>query len=231
MSSSPSPAADAVLRGADADGVGTVRLDADLRRVGPLPYPHLREELEAARRSAHAVGYAAGWAEGHRAATAQVRAESESVVQEATANLRRESDALARALAALDRAAGELERRALPVLESASAELAAAAVLLAEALLGRELQLREDGSLDAVRRALALAPHGRPLVVRLHPDEYAIVRVALETAPPAEAAGRPLELVADPSVERGGCVVDCDATRIDAQLGPALARVREVLET
>jgi flagellar biosynthesis/type III secretory pathway protein FliH len=38
-----------------------------------------------------------------------------------------------------------------------------------------------------------------------------------------------VHVVADPSVEPAGCVVECDATRVDAQLSPALARVREVL--
>jgi flagellar biosynthesis/type III secretory pathway protein FliH len=41
--------------------------------------------------------------------------------------------------------------------------------------------------------------------------------------------GREVHVVADPSVEPAGCVVECDATRVDAQLSPALARVREVL--
>jgi flagellar assembly protein FliH len=41
--------------------------------------------------------------------------------------------------------------------------------------------------------------------------------------------GRPITLVDDPSLKPGDAVAVCDATTIDARLGPALERVREVL--
>ena len=44
------------------------------------------------------------------------------------------------------------------------------------------------------------------------------------------APGRePFTIVADPSVERGGCIVEVGASQIDAQLAPALERMREAL--
>ncbi len=42
-------------------------------------------------------------------------------------------------------------------------------------------------------------------------------------------AGRDLTLVADPGVEPGGCILAVGDSRIDAQLGPALDRVRAAL--
>jgi flagellar assembly protein FliH len=59
----------------------------------------------------------------------------------------------------------------------------------------------------------------------LHPDDASVTAAAV----PAAALGREVLVVPDPTVERGGAIVDCDATRVDAQLGPALERVREVL--
>src|SRR6478736_1672650 len=41
--------------------------------------------------------------------------------------------------------------------------------------------------------------------------------------------GGSVTLVADESVERGGCIVEAGERHIDAQLGPALDRVRSVL--
>ena len=227
-----SPGMDDVLRGSDAAAVAALPFDADLRGAGlRLTYGQAEEQLEAERQSARALGYADGWAQGQRAALAQTRAETEAVVRDAAELAARQAEVLARSIRALERAADELEARALPVMESAQDELAAAAVLVAETLLGRELELRAGGSLDAVHRALALAPQGRPLRVRLHPDEYEAVRAALASAPQADTAGRVIDLVPDATIEPAGCVVDCDATRIDAQLGPALARVREVLSS
>ena len=40
---------------------------------------------------------------------------------------------------------------------------------------------------------------------------------------------REVDVIPDPFVERGGCIVTCGATRIDAQVPAALERVREVL--
>jgi flagellar biosynthesis/type III secretory pathway protein FliH len=41
--------------------------------------------------------------------------------------------------------------------------------------------------------------------------------------------GRDVELLADPSVQRGGCVVEVDECVVDATVDGALSRVREVL--
>jgi flagellar assembly protein FliH len=219
-----------VLRGAAAAAVTPARLSGELR----LGMPRARsareeEELAALRAGARAEGYAAGWAEGSGAAHAAVRAEADRAAAAAAAAGQRQVEAVARAVAALDVAAGELERRVVPAAEAIAAQVADAAVAVAEALLGRELAAVEPGAAarDAVRRALALAPEGRPVVVRLSPADAAVVSAA--SSAEQLGGGREIRWVADPAVEPGGSVVECDATRIDAQLGPALARVREVL--
>ena len=222
-------AEETVLRGDRATSVAAVRLDGDLRRSTPLlRYPGAREELEKAWQSAHTQGYAAGWADGHRAVVEHLRSETERAEREVAEALRAQTEAVTRGLLALNRAADDLESRVTPTMDTAAEALATAAVALAEALLGRELALTGTPGMDAVRRALALAPRGGPLVIRLHPEDWSAVHAALETRP-EELSGRDFELLADASVEPAGCVVDCAATRIDAQLGPALARVREVL--
>ena len=75
--------------------------------------------------------------------------------------------------------------------------------------------------LDARRleEALALAPDDELAVVRLHPDDEGTT-ISL----PLDA-----KVVVDETVERGGCVVEVGPTRIDAQRGPALERLRSVL--
>ena len=47
---------------------------------------------------------------------------------------------------------------------------------------------------------------------------------------PDLAQYRPVEIVADHGIERGGCVLEVGACSVDAQITPALARVREVLK-
>jgi flagellar assembly protein FliH len=162
-----------------------------------------RAAAEATRRGfrdGHDAGYKAGHREGARAGREETRA----------------------ATAALHAAARDVHQRAAADLDEAARTIAAAALELAESIVGRHLETAADPGAEALARALALAPSG-PLTARLHPDDIAILDTSL-----LPDDGR-VALVADSAVERGGCVVEGGATVIDAQIGPALARARQAL--
>ncbi len=237
MSSSPERSPYGVLRGTDAAAVAAARLDVDLRSsrfvragtadprlVDPALDRAFEEVAQEVRESARAEGYAAGWAEGVAAATAAVQAEAARAQERADALEARRSQDVARGVRALDAAAAELERRAVVPAEQLREATLLAALELAAAVLAREVTVSASPGLDALHRALDVAPRGRPVVARLHPEDHAALAGLTDPVP-----GREVTLVADPAVERGGCVADCDASHIDAQLGTALARVREVL--
>ena len=77
-----------------------------------------------------------------------------------------------------------------------------------------------------LRRALALSPEDGPTVVRLNPDDLQRIPAhVLEQLPGS------VRVVPDPRVEPAGAVADTGVCRVDAQLGPALDRVREVLRS
>lgn len=226
-----------VLRGPAAAAVRGARLDADLRHspwaqrhsADPrLVDPQLEQAFAAAaeevREAARAQGYAAGWAEGRRLGLVAGQAEAAAAIAREAEDAARRRDEFAQALQALSCAAAALEATVAPAAETVDRVAVDAAAELVTLLLGRELELASSPGLDAVRRALAMTPAGRPVVVRLHPDDHARLS-ALE----APALDREVTLVADPSIEPAGAVAECDATRVDAQLGPALARVRAVL--
>jgi flagellar assembly protein FliH len=204
---------------------GGVEVGADLRLLDPAVGRAMDELADVVRRAARSEGYAAGWAEGRRAAAARAVEDAEAADRDRRAEAARTAAALRAALTALAAAAEELERRTAPVVTELADAVLETALALAEALLGRELDLSATPAMDAVRRALALAPTDRPVTVRLHPQDAATVAGVLAHTP----LPRPVTVVPDAEVERHGAVVACDATLIDAQLGPALARVREVL--
>lgn len=160
-------------------------------------------ELEAAREEAFRVGYDAGRQDAERDAGA-VREEME------------------RTLAALQTAVEHLDKLRAEAMAVAEEEVAALAFSVAEAVLQRELELAADPGAEAVARALALLPEETDVVVRLHPED------AARTSDLSDDLRR-VTVVADPTVEQGGCVADAGACRIDAQTGTALERVRRVL--
>jgi flagellar assembly protein FliH len=226
MSSSSSAARVRVLRGLSVERAFTP-LETEL--PGP---PADIDPLAAAaeERRGYDEGYRAGMAEGLAAGRAAMAAEASAYL-----------DRLQSVLAALDEAASDLRRRQALALAGLEDTLARTAVDLAAAIIGRELQIAESPGADALARALALVPAGAKATARLHPADAALlddVRPATTLIAP-EPAGTPasaartipagVTIVPDPAIEPGGCILEVGDSRIDAQLGPALDRVRAAL--
>ena len=226
-----------VLRGLAADMVRPARLSADLRtspyagRFSADPRlvdPTLEAVVADAEELARKTGFEVGLAEGRAAALREAAARQ---VEQDRARAEREAIELgqrqaqwAQALDTLREAAADLHDREAPVLETLESRIATMAVEIAEALIGRHLELAGSPALDAVRRALALAPRQATVTVRVHPDDAGTLPDVSSALP-----GGTVSVVPDPGVEPGGCVVEAGDRSIDAQLGPALLRLREVL--
>ena len=226
-----------VLRGGDAAKARSARMDTELRTTAFAPAtgvdarltdPHLQDVVERARRAAveqgRAQGHAEGYAAGRAAASAEAARRAAAVAsQQALADQHRDAQ-LAGATAVLVAAADAFrsaEALALADVEDVVADLA---LSIARAVVGRELALAADPGADALARALALAPDGCAVTVRLHPQDAE----ALGDLPEL-GAGRELVVVSDPAVEPGGCVAESAGRTVDAQVGPALDRVAAVL--
>jgi flagellar assembly protein FliH len=183
---------------------------------------HSLQALEPARRagddgrSEAEVGYTAGFAAGYQDGLAEAAVAIEAETQQLRARLDR-------AMRAMSAAATELAARQATDIAGVEDALAAAAVELAEAILGRELELAKTPGIDALARALALVPPAQAAVAHMNPADLC------DLDPGMLGAGRDLTLVADPGVEPGGCILAVGDSRIDAQLGPALDRVRAAL--
>lgn len=232
-----------VLRGAEAGAATAARMDSDLRTsrfvrsegdrtttdarlLDPRLEVAFEKVAEGVRDSARAQGFAAGWAKGQAAASEEVRymagaAEAARLSEDREHRLR-----AVRALQALTDAATSLEARAVLPAAAIRDELLAGALELVEVLLGHELSVATSPGLDAVRRALDLAPQGSPVTVALHPEDRAAVAGLIDGG---LDLGRPVEFTADATLARGEAVATCAATRIDARLHAAIQRVREVL--
>ena len=208
-----------VLRGAAAAAIVSTPLTADLGLLRPAPRggAATAEALDAAHREAKEaaarVGYEDGFAAGVTAGTEQGAARAAEL-----------ETALLSALGSLESAAAGLSQRQAATIMDVERQVATLAVEIAAAVIGRELATVDSGGVDAIARALRLAPERADAVARLHPEDAAVVGVL-----PVAAGDRGVTVVADPSVERGGCLLDVGPCRIDAQISSALDRVREVL--
>lgn len=177
-----------------------------------------------ARDAARAQGYATGWAEGRRAADVRAREEAAATAARHQAAEERREAEHRQALGALARAAAELQQATAATCAHIEAQAAGVAFALAEELVGRELALAEHPGVDAVRRALELAPGETVVRVRISPDQARRPELAALLAPHGTVA-----VVADPTMTGGDAVVETTQGVVDAQISGALARVREVL--
>jgi|SRR5581483_3283686 len=157
-----------------------------------------------------------GYDDGFRAGMAEGLAAGRAAAAHETAAVLARLEMLGRGLA---EAAEELRRRQGLELAGLEDTLARTAFDLAAAVVGRELALSAAPGADALARALALVPAGCVAVARLHPDDVAAL---------GEVSGA-VTVIADPAIEPGGCILEVGDSRIDAQLGPALDRVRAAL--
>ena len=154
-------------------------------------------EMEALERAAREEGRAAGLQEGREAARREL--------QQSLARFESLLAAAARPLRSLD--------------EATERELARLAMTVARRVIAHEL--RTDPALvrTAVRQAVdALPAAPRRLRIHLHPDDLALLRGL-------DAAETDWTLLPDPAMTRGGCRLESESSRLDAQLETRLAAV------
>jgi flagellar assembly protein FliH len=233
-----------VLRGSAAEGLRLAPIDAELEAI---TLEVTREAARAAARSTEVVeditdvveamldptqeagyeaGYFSGFSEGRTVGYSDGYQQGNDAAAAAAERASREREALLReALSALYAAAEACNGRIGVTVEEVEETIVTAAVELAEALLGRELKVAEDIGRTALARALALAPNAQPVRAFLNPQDVETIGPLHEVAP-----GRTVEIIADPTVEPGGCVIEAGASKVDAQLGPALIRARRALD-
>ncbi|WP_440224674.1 FliH/SctL family protein [Dokdonella sp. MW10] len=163
-------------------------------------HPRTLRQLEETEQRARDEGYARGLDEGRRAATAEL---AEQV---------RRIDAIVAALQApLEALDATVEH-----------ELVQLAAIAAERIARHELATSPERILDAVRSALAALPaYARQVRIRLQPGDAALVR---EHLAPGEG-GHAWEILEDPKLSRGGCLVQAEATQIDASVETRIATV------
>ena len=190
--------------------------------VVPLELPDL-DEPRPARASGgnHAPPpvWSAAYRDGYDEGLSTGRAEGLSRgAQEAATEAARTARQVVEALRAEVNAAIRSQQDAVVRLEREALELA---LEVAEMVLGHHVAACDDPGTEALARALGAVRTSGPLVAHLHPEDLALMGAA--------EGGEDVELVGDPGVGRGGCILDAGACRVDATFASALDRVRQAL--
>jgi len=158
-------------------------------------------DLEGLEREAREAGYAAGLAEGRAAAETQLR--------ERLAHFDSMLHAAARPLDKLD--------------DATEQELARLALVIARRVVGHELKTSPALIVRTVREAaLALPAATRALRVYLHPDDLALLREM-------DAVEPHWQLLPDPEMQRGDCLLESESSRLDARVETRIAAIADAV--
>jgi flagellar assembly protein FliH len=184
-------------------------------RFSPPKLSVLDEQL-AARNAPDPAAMDAAREEGRRAA--------EAVLASQVAAHRQATDAMQRATSVFANALDQIEHVDLGTLHDFQQQVLSLALHLAEEIVGRELRACDDVVLAAVERSLSLVPDRGDVVLRVNPDDLAVV---LESTSSMGHRAGDVQIVADAAVGRGGCVASCGALQVDAQLPAVFDRLRD----
>jgi len=169
----------------------------------PEPAENVQELIDAARKEGYQDGYRNGLValESYKQTQgAQLAAHMSDQVNAMVADLHRRLDSLEQQLAG---------------------RIAGVALELSRQVVRSELHQRPEQVLMVAEEALGtLLASARQIIVRMHPDDHAMAQGALTELLQARGA----RLLPDPSLTRGGCLVESDIAVVDASVEGRWAR-------
>jgi flagellar assembly protein FliH len=176
--------------------VATARSRTTLDGLGGLQNPAASVEREA---------FAKGYAQGERAGF-------EAGAQRAEAMLRRLAQTL-----------DELAGLRVAIVRQTERQIVQLAIAIARRIVRREVEMDTELMLALARVALDRLEARMPAVVRLHPDDAALVARAGDTL------GSHVKVVADATMARGGCAIESEFGVVDAGVEAQLQEVSRAL--
>jgi type III secretion protein L len=129
-----------------------------------------------------------------------------------------------------NRAIAEADSARLKCLNESESELIAVAVRIARKIIGEELKSSPETILSIARECLRKAGREQFLKIRLAAADLEQVRARVNGWKDTVAPGKTIELVSDPLVQPGGCIVESEYSVIDAQLDTQIRCMEAMLQ-
>lgn len=132
---------------------------------------------------------------------------------------------------ALGQALEELSQLRSRLLQGSRSDMLRLVLAIARQVIGVEVSVNREVILSTIDRALQAAVRSDAYQVRVHPDD---LLAASERKPLFLASINTLKNItfeADPSITRGGCLVESELGEVDATVEHQLAELRRVLQS
>jgi len=101
---------------------------------------------------------------------------------------------------------------------------------VARKILETELRQNPESLFALVRAAVRRAGESRRIAVRVAPDDAGLLQSETGRAALDGLTSARIELVSDPGLQRGDCLVDTDFGQVDGRLGTRLTEIRRAVD-
>jgi len=157
-------------------------------------------------------GYDRGFADGKQVATATMLVE-----------VQRQYEVLKNFDTLLDNLHDEFTK-SFAVMENTAVELA---LIAAEAVIGEEVRRDKSAVIAQIKKSLEALRGADSITIRLNTDDYDALAQAKSTYIDDPIKAAKVKIIADDSVESGGCIAESSLGSIDAQLRSQFRRIAE----
>ncbi len=192
---------------------------AEADRIIEAARERVSKQADQAHESASQEGYQAGYEQGQQAGLEAGRKEAFEAQQKQLTDLHEQ---WSQALQSLSGNREALEKAARQrVLEFA--------LLVAERVVHRTIEVDQTVVLDQIASALDLVFKPLSVSIHIHPDDKQVVEEALPRLQAEFANLKGITLVTDEAVSRGGCLIKHGQGEIDADLDAQLHRIAQAI--
>jgi len=132
-------------------------------------------------------------------------------------------------VSALTEVVNDLDLRKGRLLSQAHKDLVSLAVSIARKVIKLVAEASPAVCEENVREAVALTGSASDVVVRVHPEERESLEMVVGDIVEQLGQSKHVRLVADESVDRGGCVVQTEAGQVDGRIETQVSRIAEEL--
>jgi len=117
----------------------------------------------------------------------------------------------------------QLVREREQVLSGIEPELARLSISIAEKIIGSELDINQDAVINIIRNAMSKIKSREEVTIKVSPDDLDYVRENKDVFARMVEGLKNLEIISDPRVDRGGCMIETNLGNADARITTQLS--------
>jgi flagellar assembly protein FliH len=139
-------------------------------------------------------------------------------------------ESMGSALKALEEALARWRERADELMAQVEQEAVKLSLAIARKIVNREIRLDPTLVLDVIKAAIRSQPISGEITIRINPMDEETVREGCEGILKEFRELKGIRIEADPAVQRGGALVECDLGELDARLERQFQELEEAFQ-